>query len=115
MAYAWNRGDKSGLWVISREPYAELRLLPGEVYPVGWSPDGKYVYAIRADSLGAGREVIKVQVAAPNEITAVGTLPGEVVEGDGASVSPDGKQIVVSISDERSDVWLMENLDPAQR
>jgi hypothetical protein len=80
-----------------------------------WSPDEKYVYAIREASFSSGREIIRVQVATPNEVTSVATLPGDVVEEDGAGVSPDGKEIVVSISEEKSDVSLMENFDPSPR
>ena len=43
------------------------------------------------------------------------TLPGDVVDNDDANLSPDGKEIVVSISEEKSDVWLMENFDPSAR
>jgi len=31
---------------------------------------------------------------------------------DHAGLSPDGRQIVVSVGNEKSDVWLMENFDP---
>ena len=68
------------------------------------------MYALRES-----REVIKVQVAAPNEVTSVATLPGAIVGDDYASVSPDGKEISVSIGEEKSDVWLMENFDPSAR
>ena len=40
-------------------------------------------------------------------------MPGDVV--DTASVSPNGKEIVVSVSEKKSDVWLMENFDPSPR
>ena len=36
-----------GLWIISLEPYSETLLPFGDSFPFGWSPDGKYVYAIR--------------------------------------------------------------------
>ena len=113
IAVFWDR-DNEGLWIISLEPYSETFLQSGRIYPVGWSPDGKYAYAIRSES-GRGREIIRVQVTAPNEVTSVATLPGDVVDGDGASVSPDGHEIVVSIGELKSDVWLMENFDPSPR
>jgi Tol biopolymer transport system component/DNA-binding winged helix-turn-helix (wHTH) protein len=111
MAVAWNRKD-AGLWIISREPYSETLLRSGdEILPLGSSPDGKYVYAIRG--LEPRREIIRLQVATPHDLTSVATLPGDVVEYDGASLSPDGQEIVVSVSEEKSDVWLMENFDPS--
>jgi serine/threonine protein kinase/Tol biopolymer transport system component len=103
MAVQWRR-DEAGLWIISQEPYSETLLQSGDLYPVGWSPDGKYVYAIRR-----GREIVKVQVATPTDVSVVTTLPGD--GSNGASLSPDGKQIVVSVSEEKSDVWLMHNFD----
>ncbi len=115
MAVWRNQPDDIGLWIISLQPYSETFLRSGRVYPVGWSPDGKNVYAIRAGAGLSGREVIRVQVAAPSEITSVATLPGDILGDDGASVSPDGHEIVVSISEEKSDVWLMENFDPSPR
>ncbi len=113
MALFWNREDR-GLWIISLEPYSEMLLLSGAINPFGWSPDGKHVYAIRGGA-GESREVISVQVDTPNHATPVATLPGDVVDSDGASVSPDGRVIFASVSEKKSDVWLMENFDPAVR
>jgi Tol biopolymer transport system component len=111
MAVYWNRRENGGLWIISLEPYSETVLQSGIIYPVGWVLDGRYVYAVRSES-GPGREIIRIQVATPNEVTSVATLPSGVYD---ASVSPDGHEIVVSIGESRSDVWLMENLDPSPR
>jgi Tol biopolymer transport system component len=109
MAVNWNREEK-GLWIISLEPYSETFLQSGFIFPFGWSPDGRNVYAIRGFP---GREIIRVQASTPSKPTAVLTLPGYVVDDDGASVSPDGHEIFVSIREEKSDVWLMENFDPS--
>jgi hypothetical protein len=86
MAVYWNRRPGFGLWVVSLEPYSETPLLPdkgpGQTDPFGWSPDGKYVYGIRR------REILKVGLANPNQPISVATLPGDVVEGLSASMSP---------------------------
>jgi serine/threonine protein kinase/Tol biopolymer transport system component len=109
IAVLWNR-HPIGLWILSLEPYSETLLLAGDVQPFGWSPDGKYVYAIR------GREIIKVGLASPNQFASVVTLFADVsnVESPGSDVnlSPDGREIVVNIGEAKSDVWLMENFDP---
>ena len=104
LAVQWRR-DNTGLWIISPEPYSETLLQSGDLYPVGWSPDGRYVYAIRK-----GREIVRVQVATPSDVTVVTTLPGN--GGNDAGLSPDGKEFVVSLGEEKSDVWLMQNFDP---
>lgn len=115
MAVWWNRGKETGIWVVNLEPYSETLLLAGDLYPFGWSPDGKYVYAIRVGAGESGREIVRVPVAIPNDVSPVATLPDDVVDYDGASLSPDGKQIFASVSEEKSDVWLMENFDSPPR
>jgi serine/threonine protein kinase len=105
VAVFWNRQPEAGLWIISLEPYSETSVLGGGISPFGWSPDGKYIYAVRQ-----GSEIIRVQFAAPNEISSVAALPGGIVDHASATVSPDGRQIIVSVAAEASDVWLMENL-----
>jgi hypothetical protein len=62
-----------------------------------------------------GEKINRVQIAAPSGVTALATLPGDIAENDGASVSPDGKEIVASVMEQKSDVWLMENFDPSAR
>jgi Tol biopolymer transport system component len=106
VAVFWNRQPEGGLWIISLQPYSETFVLAGSIYPVGWSPDGKYVYAVRA---GSG-EIMKVRSSPPNEVSPVATLPGDIIGFDSATVSPDGRQIIVSVGQRESDVWLMENL-----
>ena len=43
--------------MISFNPYAETLLLPGIIDPFGWSPDGRYLYAIRSETVGEGRRL----------------------------------------------------------
>lgn len=115
MAVWWNRKEK-GLWIIAFEPYSEAFLLAGRFLPFGWSRDGKYVYAVTAAAGEGGRRgIVRVQVAAPNKVTSVAILPGDIAGYDGADVSPDGKEIVASVGEEKSDVWIMENFDPSLR
>jgi serine/threonine protein kinase len=101
----WNRKPQEGLWIISLEPYSESLVLAGDISPFGWSPDGKYIYAARE-----GSELLRVRSSPPNEITSVAALPSRIVNYDSAAISPDGREIIVSVAAEASDVWLMENL-----
>jgi Tol biopolymer transport system component len=110
VAVYWNRQPEAGLWIISLEPYSETLVLAGGIYPFGWSPDGKYVYVVRERS-----EIMRVRSAPPNEISSVAALPANSTGYDTASVSPDGRQIIVSVAAEASDVWLMENLSPGSQ
>ena len=111
VAVNWNRDPDGGIWTISLEPYSETPLLAhkgnDDNAPMGWSPDGKYVYATQ------GREIVKVGIANPNQPVSVVTLPGDVVAYLSGGMSPDGRDIVVPLSEAKSDVWIMENFDPA--
>jgi serine/threonine protein kinase/Tol biopolymer transport system component/DNA-binding winged helix-turn-helix (wHTH) protein len=114
MAVNWIRRENGGLWIVSQEPYSETFLQSGDIFPVGWSPDGRYVYAMRPN-LGSTQEIVRVHVTSPNEITSLATLPGHDFQDDGASMSPDGHEMVVVVGEWKSDVWLMENFDPSPR
>ena len=115
MAFYWNQ-KKKGLWMVSLNPYSETLLLPGISNPFGWSPDGKYVYAIRYETIWEGREIIRVNVGVPNEVTSVATLPGRVVINfDEAALSPDGHEAIVSLSEDKSDIWLMKTVASSRR
>jgi hypothetical protein len=59
-----------------------------------------------------GRQIVRVQVASPHVETLVADLPGPITGFDNAAVSPDGLEIVVSIREEKSDVWAIDNFDP---
>jgi Tol biopolymer transport system component len=110
LAVTWNRRGW-GLWIVSLEPYSETLLLVGAVQPFGWSPDGKYVYAIR------GREIFKIEIAGASQFASMVTLFADVSSvhspGSTLNLSPDGREIVVSIGEAKSDVWMMENFDPS--
>src|SRR5215472_7894851 len=116
MAVYWNRicprgnsgCEDHGVWIVSLEPYSETLLQKGELYPFGWSSDGKFVYVLLTDNPPTkGVEIIKIQASAPYASTLVASLTG--ADSDGATVSPSGREIVVSIEEEKSDVWLLEN------
>jgi len=108
MAVYWNRANH-GTWQITFDPYSETQLLANETFPIGWSPDGRYVYALRRGH----PEVLKVGLAAPNHPVSVATLPGTPIGANDAAVSPDGQQVVASIGETKSDVWIMKNFDPS--
>jgi len=108
VAVYWNRPD-AGLWIVSRDPYVETLLKPGLCFPIGWSPDARFVYAIQKPN---GRQIVRIETANPQNEILVADLPGPTYGVDDAAVSPSGSEIVVSISEERSDVWSIENFDP---
>ncbi|MGB6991727.1 MAG: hypothetical protein WBG00_00700, partial [Thermoanaerobaculia bacterium] len=84
----------------------------GEFSPVGWSPDGKYVYLIRSSWGSASKETIVYRI--PAEGGAVEPLIdlelGEELQW--VSFAGDGRRLVASSVKEQSDVWIAENFDP---
>jgi hypothetical protein len=57
--------------------------------------------------------VLKVGLGSPNHPIPIATLPADVVDNLSGGMSPDGREIVVPLSEAKSDVWIMENFDPA--
>jgi Tol biopolymer transport system component/DNA-binding winged helix-turn-helix (wHTH) protein len=104
-AVFWNRSEGAGLWVITQEKRREQLLQPGEYYPLGWSPDGDFVYAIKRGEA----DILKIALREATQTRTLITLPGHVFAG---AVSRDGRKIIVSVGEVKSDVWLMKDFDP---
>ena len=108
VAIAWNRSPLA-LWSITREPYSERMVSEEPLAPVGWSPDGQWIYVTRmypfssfvgrVPATGGDREVLV-------------TLPGDVTF---ASVDPGGTRIVAAVREVQSDVFVVEDFDRRQR
>jgi Tol biopolymer transport system component len=99
-----NRKPQEGLWVVTLENYSERLLAPGSYNSLGWSPDGNLVYAVNG-----GPEIYQIGLAGSKQTRTVTTMPGNVSTG---AVSSDGRKIIVSVVEMKSDVWLMKNFDP---
>lgn len=82
-------------------------LRAGTLFPVGWSPDGKSVYAFPF----TGSALLSISTGGGDPKTIV-TFPGEIVN---AVVTPDGKKFVCDVEDAKSDVWVVDNFDPSRR
>jgi hypothetical protein len=50
------------------------------------------------------------KMVAQQPMAGIETLPGTA---NGATLSPDEKEVVVSVGEEKSDVWLMDHFDAA--
>ena len=94
-----------GAWIFTPEKFSEGRLYP-RVWPFGWSSDGNFIYAYAESS---GREILQVALDDSKKPRSVITMPGDIKAG---TVSPDGRKIIVSVGEEKSDVWLMKDFDP---
>jgi Tol biopolymer transport system component len=104
IAISWNVDPDPGAWLFNLNDLSTSRLST-TMLPIGWSPDGKSVYGFH----GGGVKILEVKVADSGNPRLVDTLPGSIQSG---TVSPDGRRIIVSVSDDHSDIWLMKNFDP---
>jgi len=81
-------------------------LLYPRLVPFGWSSDGNFIYGFAYPD---GREIFQKRLDVSKKPRSVITLPGAL---HGGTVSPDGRKIIVSVGEEKSDVWLMKDFDP---
>jgi Tol biopolymer transport system component len=54
-AILWNRGKEGGIWIVSLNNHLERSLFPGAYWPLGWSPDAKFILAYA----GNGAEIFQ--------------------------------------------------------
>jgi Tol biopolymer transport system component len=105
IAIYWNREQARGAWSITLENFSETLLYP-RLVPFGWSSDGNFIYGFVDPD---GREILQKRLDDSKKPRSVIILPGIL---HGGTVSPDGRKIIVSVGEEKSDVWLMKNFDP---
>jgi eukaryotic-like serine/threonine-protein kinase len=114
VAVLWSRPTQAGIWIISLVDNSQtfLQGSNGNLLPVGWSPDGASIYAIRYK--GTSLLSIPVSPAGRGAPQTVFTVPGDANIGF-ASISADGKKFVYSAEETTSDVWVVDNFDTANR
>ena len=112
IAVHWNRiddprGRRPGIWIVSLEDSVERFIPQTRDFSriIGWSPDGNWIYSHA--SFG-GNTVHAVAVDGGQSRTLF-TMPGTIL---GGTITPDGRKIVCSVLESKSDVWLAENFDP---
>ena len=103
IAFFWNRITETGLWVISTIDGSAAVLSRGELTPIGWSPDGRAVFATRS----GGATVTSVPSNGGDPRT-IATLAGVILQ---AVSTPDGTKAVCNVEEKSSDIWLVENFD----
>ena len=126
IAVSWNRRPVRGVWTIDTENARESLVYAGRhtaealPFPIGWSPDGRFIIAIegkRAAYRGltasfeetiTGGRVLRLPVTGGAPETLV-TLPFDEVGG--VAMFPDGRKFVASVYSSRSDVWVVNDFD----
>jgi DNA-binding winged helix-turn-helix (wHTH) protein/Tol biopolymer transport system component len=108
VAMYWNRWDepqpRRGLWVLSW-PAREERFVAPNVAPIGWSPDGDWIYEL--EDAGA---IVKVSVRT-GRIEAVGKFPQGYLSFSSCSLTPDRQTIVCAPDESVTDAWIVEHFD----
>ena len=113
IAVSWNRMPKRGIYIIPLEgsvpsEQRSRQLSVGMQGPIGWSSDGKQIYAVEfgKDTIFA----ILVENGDPRTIVTL-QLPGDRTLSD-AAITSDGRRVAYVVSESQSDVWMIENFDP---
>jgi serine/threonine protein kinase len=93
------------LWIINLANSSEKLAKKGIAYPVVWTSDEKWIYAIEQGSL------VKIS-ASTGETLPVDGFPFNGFGDDSEiDITPDGRQFVVAVREQVSDVWVVDNFD----
>ncbi len=100
---------KRGLWIISRKDSSQKLLLKGFIFPLEWSEDGNWIYAINSDKTPP--EILMIN-SNTGLTKVVYSMPSSEIYFEDVDITPSGKIIVCAIKETNSDVWMIENFDP---
>jgi DNA-binding winged helix-turn-helix (wHTH) protein/Tol biopolymer transport system component len=94
----------------SEQPYKELKLEKGEM-PIGWTPDGKFLYLFRSVSVPA--TITRFQVATGHRSLwkRVPLPPARTgLKCEAVVITPDGRSFAYTYSNQSSDLYLVLGL-----
>jgi hypothetical protein len=92
--------------VLLSWPSREERFLARQVWPIGWSADGEWIYAVQP----AGWALVRVSPRTDRTET-IGQFPVGL-EVNTCDLTPDRDAIICSLRERKVDAWVMENFDP---
>jgi Tol biopolymer transport system component len=104
VAVAWNRKKEGpGLWVLSWPGRVPRLVSPVYRTPVGWSADGRWIYAY------GSRDLVRVDAHTGSVRPVAHFSAGGV---DGCDLASDERTVVCALAEEKSDAWLVDHFDP---
>jgi Tol biopolymer transport system component len=113
MALAGNRNGVEDVvvWLVDLVEETETILHDGAAAPIGWSEDGSWVYAARAEPFGEHGmveepEVIRIPVGGGEAETVVQLPAGALWNWSDADISSDGSRVVATIVQVNKDLWV---------
>ncbi len=107
IALYWNR-ERRGLWIVTW-PQRDERFLADDLIPIGWSADGRFIYATAYPARGA--EVLSVSVETGGR-EVVGRFPVGVLDMASCALAVDRRSITCTPIESKTDAWLVEHFDP---
>ena len=124
IAVMWNRPPKRGIWVIEPAEHREMFIRKSDAAwtaPFGWSADGLSIYAIEGKALTSRSltaplgetltEAKIVRIPLRGNPETIATLPS--TEVGSITMTADGRRFVYTSYSSRSDVWIVDDFDPA--
>jgi Tol biopolymer transport system component len=109
----WYKGqaERIGIWIIPRDGSPGIKLREGNLIPIGWSADGKWVYA--QESVPGGLDIIAFSTES-GEARVLFKVPfnAEMGKPTNRGHTVDGKHFVTACRRIQSDIWMIENFDP---
>ena len=116
VAVQWNRLLSPGLWIFPIEDSSQAFLLKEKTWPVGWSADGRWIYA--AEEIPGALKILKISIKG-DQTKIILTIPFTLEQGwptyECVSMTSDGRQFVFPVYKYHSDVWMVENFDQEMR
>jgi serine/threonine protein kinase len=111
VAIHWNRKPSRGIWVVSVEDSNQKLIREGYVWPIGWSEDGKWIYA--SEDGQDGLNVLMISAEGEYE-KQLATIPFDMENRILGSLCMtfDGEHLIFPVYEVQSDVWMIENFDP---
>jgi Tol biopolymer transport system component len=107
LAVTWNRTEPNpdfGVWVFDLESRDSAKLNGLGIWPVGWSPDGRYVYTQGPTT------IFRIDVTGSRPQETAQELPWRQAE-----CSPAGRlhprAFICAVFESVSDVWMIEDFD----
>ena len=125
VAVWWNRPPDRGIFVINAADHQETLVHRSDtawMAPIGWSADGRSIYAIEGKTLTTARgltpplgetlteaKIVRIPLTGTPETIAA--LPAR--ETGGITMTADARKFVYTVYSSRSDVWIVDNFDAA--
>jgi serine/threonine-protein kinase len=117
LAVAGNRNNVVPVWVwlINMRDHQERLLYNHTAVPIGWSEDGQWVYVILSERNAQNpavmeTKVLRVPLDGGGAKEMVTLSQGMLTRWSDADITPDGRRIVVALTQSSRDLWLAEGM-----